>query len=174
LPALSAICEKSGLGISARRVTISTVGLPEGIRRLARDNCQYHLAISLHAANDALRNQIVPANRGFGIAAILAAADNYFEQTGRRVTFEYVLLSDVNDHPEHAAELLKLLRGRPALINVIPYNRVPGLPYHTPPSGVTARFVEILIEGGLNVNIRHRKGDRISAACGQLRRGHSG
>ena len=127
--------------------------------------------MSLHAANDALRNEIVPANRGFGIAAILAAADEYFEQTGRRVTFEYVLLADVNDRPEHAGELAKLLRGRPALLNLIPYNPVPGLPYRTPSSSVTARFVEILTQAGLNVNIRHRKGDRIAAACGQLRRG---
>jgi 23S rRNA (adenine2503-C2)-methyltransferase len=170
LPALAAAVDKNGLGISARRVTISTVGLPEGIRRLARENCQYHLAVSLHAANDALRNEIVPANRGFGIAAILAAADEYFEQTGRRVTFEYVLLAGVNDRPEHAGELVKLLRGRPALVNLIPYNPVPSLPYRTPSSSVTARFVEILTQAGLNVNIRHRKGDRIAAACGQLRR----
>jgi 23S rRNA (adenine2503-C2)-methyltransferase len=171
LPALAAAVDKDGLGIGARRITISTVGLPEGIRRLARENCQYHLAVSLHAANDALRNEIVPANRGFGIAAILAAADEYFEQTGRRVTFEYVLLAGVNDRPEHAAELVKLLRGRPALVNLIPYNPVPGLHYRTPASSVTARFVETLTRAGLNVNIRHRKGDRIAAACGQLRRG---
>jgi 23S rRNA (adenine2503-C2)-methyltransferase len=173
LPALAAAVDRHGLGISARRVTISTVGLPEGIRRLARENCQYHLAVSLHAANDRLRNEIVPANRGFGIAAILAAADDYFEQTGRRVTFEYVLLAGINDQPEQAGELVKLLRGRPALINVIPYNLVPSLPYHTPPSSITARFVEILTQAGLNVNIRHRKGDKIAAACGQLRRGSS-
>ena len=91
LPALAQAAARDGLGISARRITISTVGLPEGIRRLAEENCQYHLAVSLHAADDALRNEIVPANRGFGIAAILAAADEYFELTGRRVTFEYVL-----------------------------------------------------------------------------------
>jgi 23S rRNA (adenine2503-C2)-methyltransferase len=174
LPALATAADRDGLGIGARRITISTVGIPDGIRRLARENCQYHLAVSLHAANDSLRNEIVPANRGFGIAAILAAADDYFEQTGRRVTFEYVLLAGVNDRPEHAAELVKLLRGRPALINLIPYNPVAGLPYRTPASSVTARFVETLTHGGLNVAIRHRKGDKISAACGQLRRGSSG
>ena len=174
LSALAVAADKNGLGIGARRITISTVGLPEGIRRLARENCQYHLAVSLHAANDALRNGIVPANRGFGIAAILAAADEYFEQTGRRVTFEYVLLAGVNDRPEHALELVRLLRGRPALVNLIPYNRVPGLPYRTPSSAVTARFVDILTQAGLNVAIRHRKGDRIAAACGQLRRGERG
>ena len=171
LPALAQAAAGDGLGISARRITISTVGLPEGIRRLAKENCQYHLAVSLHAAGDELRNQIVPANRGLGVAAILAAADQYFELTGRRVTFEYVLLAGVNDQPEHARQLVDLLRGRPALVNLIPYNPVPGLPYRTPASAVTARFVDLLTRGGLNVAIRHRKGERISAACGQLRRG---
>jgi 23S rRNA (adenine2503-C2)-methyltransferase len=169
---LAAAVDRNGLGISARRITISTVGLPDGIRRLAREDCQYHLAVSLHAANDSLRNEIVPANRGFGIAAILAAADEYFAQTGRRVTFEYVLLAGINDQPGHAGELVKLLRGRPALVNLIPYNPVPSLPYHRPSSSVTAQFVEVLAQAGLNVNVRHRKGGRIAAACGQLRRGH--
>ena len=174
LPALALVSSRAGLDISVRRITISTVGLPGGIRRLAHDNCQYHLAVSLHAANDTLRNELVPANRGFGIAAILAAADEYFELTGRRVTYEYVLLADVNDQPEHARQLLQLLRGRPALINVIPYNPVPSLPYRRPSSAATAQFVDILTHGGLNVAIRHRKGDRIAAACGQLRRSAAG
>ncbi len=169
--ALDEVAGRDGLGIGARRITISTVGLPAGIRRLARDNCQYHLAVSLHAADDELRNELVPANRGFGVAAILAAADEYFELTGRRVTFEYVLLSGVNDRPEQARRLVALLRGRPALVNLIPYNPVPGLPYRKPSSAATARFVDVLTQGGLNVAIRHRKGDRIGAACGQLRRG---
>ena len=170
LPALAAATSAEGLGISVRRVTISTVGLPEGISRLARENCQYHLAVSLHAADDTLRNKLVPANRGFGIAAIMCAANEYFKLTGRRVTFEYVLLADINDQPEHALELVTLLRGRPALVNLIPYNPVPGLPYRTPASAVTAQFVELLTQGGLEVAIRYRKGDGISAACGQLRR----
>jgi 23S rRNA (adenine2503-C2)-methyltransferase len=171
LPALAIASARDGLGISVRRITISTVGLPAGIRRLASENCPYHLAVSLHAASDALRNELVPANRGFGVAAVLAAADEYFEQTGRRVTFEYVLLAGVNDQSDHARQLIALLRGRPALVNLIPYNPVQGLPYRRPSPAVTAQFVEILSQGGLNVNIRHRKGDRISAACGQLRRG---
>ena len=170
LPALAIAASRDALGISVRRITISTVGLPAGIRRLAKDNCQYHLAVSLHAATDALRNELVPANRGFGLAAIMAAADEYFELTGRRVTFEYVLLAGINDQAEHARQLIALLRGRPALVNLIPYNPVPGVAYRTPSPAVTAQFVEILTQGGLNVNIRYRKGERISAACGQLRR----
>ena len=174
LPALADITHRDGLGISARRITISTVGLPDGIRRLARENCQHHLAVSLHAATDALRNKLVPANRGFGVKTILAAADEYFESTGRRVTFEYVLLAGINDQPVHATELVNLLRGRPALVNLIPYNPVPGLPYRTPSPAASARFIEILTQGGLNTVMRHRKGDRISAACGQLRRREEG
>ena len=130
--------------------------------------------MSLHAANDALRNEIVPANRGFGIAAILAAADDYFEQTGRRVTFEYVLLAGVNDQPEHARRTGEVAP-RPAGAGE-PDSLQPGagLPYRTPSSSATARFVEILTQAGLNVDIRYRKGDRIAAACGQLRRGLDG
>jgi 23S rRNA (adenine2503-C2)-methyltransferase len=169
MPALAAATD--GLGIGVRRVTISTVGLPKGIRRLAEMDCQYHLAVSLHAPNDEIRNQLVPANRSIGMEAILAAADEYFERTGRRVTFEYVLLEGINDQPEHARVLVKFLRGRPALVNLIPYNPVPGLPYHTPDAAVTAEFMEILDCGGLTANIRYRKGEGIQAACGQLRRG---
>jgi 23S rRNA (adenine2503-C2)-methyltransferase len=170
LPALADVSHRDGLGIGARRITISTVGLPVGIHRLAEENCQYHLAVSLHAATDALRNELVPANRGFGISVVMAAADDYFQRTGRRVTFEYVLLAGVNDQPEHAEQLIQLLKGRPALINLIPYNPVEGLPYRTPSPNASARFVDILTRGGLNTVMRHRKGDRIDAACGQLRR----
>ncbi|HUT10861.1 MAG TPA: 23S rRNA (adenine(2503)-C(2))-methyltransferase RlmN [Thermoguttaceae bacterium] len=170
LPALATATDRDGLGIGERRITISTVGLPKGIRRLAAEDRQYHLAVSLHAADDELRNRLVPANRKLGIGPILAAADDYFEQTGRRVTFEYVLLAGLNDQPEHARRLVGLLKGRPALVNVIPYNPVPDLPFRTPAPEVTAHFVEILRRGRLNVKIRYRKGERIDAACGQLRR----
>ena len=169
LPALVIATRPDALGIGARRITISTVGLPKGIRRLAAEHCRYHLAVSLHAPDDTLRNQLVPANRKVGIASILAATDDYFEATGRRVTFEYVLLAGVNDQPEHARGLVALLRGRPALVNLIPYNPVAGLPYRTPAAATSARFVETLEQGGLAVKIRYRKGDRIDAACGQLR-----
>jgi len=170
LPALAAATGEKGLAISARRITISTVGLPRGIRRLAEEDRQYHLAVSLHAPDDELRNELVPANRKTGIDAILAAADEYFEATGRRVTFEYVLLAGINDRPDHARRLAELLRGRPALLNVIPHNRVSDLPYRAPPPAVTAAFVKTLEDAGLAVKIRYRKGNRIDAACGQLRR----
>lgn len=171
LPALAVASSPQGLGISARRITISTVGLPTALDRLATEDCHYHLAVSLHAPNDELRNQLVRVNRNTGIAAILASADRYFEHTGRRLTFEYVLLGGVNDEPRNARELVELLRGRTALVNVIPYNPVAGLPYCTPPAAALERFVSILDQGGVSVQVRQRKGDKIDAACGQLRRG---
>jgi 23S rRNA (adenine2503-C2)-methyltransferase len=172
LPALEIASSPSGLGISARRITVSTVGLPAAIDRLAERNLHYHLAVSLHAPNDALRNDLVSTNRKTGIAAILAAAERYFEHTGRRLTFEYVLLGGINDQPEHARELAQLLHGRAALLNVIPYNPVEGIPYRTPSLAASEHFVEILRDSGINVQVRQRKGDRIDAACGQLRRSH--
>ena len=148
MPALAAASAKDGLGIGVRKITISTVGLPAGMRRLAEQNCPYHLAVSLHAPNDELRTQLMPTNRHIGIEAVLAAADEYFEKTGRRVTYEYILLAGVNDGPTEAKQLIALLRGRPALINLIPYNPVRGLKFRTPRPAAVARFVEILEQGG--------------------------
>ena len=170
LPALDEATRHDGLEISARRITISTVGLPPAIHRLADIKTRYHLAVSLHAPTDALRDQLVPVNKAIGLQEILAAADHYFEVSGRRLTYEYVLLADVNDRPEHAHQLAALLGGRTALLNVIPYNPVAGLPYRTPSVTAQTRFREILEGAGMTVKFRRRKGDKIDAACGQLRR----
>ena len=104
------------------------------------------------------------------MADVIAEADNYFNRSGRQLTFEYVLLAGVNDSPAHAAELAQLLAGRTAMLNVIPYNPVAGLPYATPTAAAQRAFRQILESRGLNVHFRHRKGDAIDAACGQLRR----
>lgn len=170
LGALAWASSPQGLGISARRITISTVGIPAAIRKLADMDCRYHLAISLHAPNDELRSKLVPVNAKIGMAAIFDAAEYFFEKTGRRLTFEYVLLAGINDQPAQAEELAELLAGRGALLNVIPYNPVAGLPYRTPSRQATARFREILESRGIVIKIRQRKGDDINAACGQLRR----
>jgi 23S rRNA (adenine2503-C2)-methyltransferase len=170
LTALDVASEKSGLGISARRITISTVGLPEAMDRLSRSRPRYNLAVSLHAPNDALRDELVPINRKVGLKRVLEAADRYFEASGRRLTFEYVLLAGLNDRPEHARQLAALLRGRPALLNVIPYNPVAGLPFRTPTAAAVKQFREILEQAGLVIAFRQRKGEEIAAACGQLRR----
>jgi 23S rRNA (adenine2503-C2)-methyltransferase len=168
--ALDVATARDGLGIGARHVTISTVGLAAKVRRLADLGKQYHLAVSLHAPNDDLRSQIVATNPKTGIAAILEAADHFHAQTGRQVTFEYVLLRGVNDRPEHARELAALLTGRQAHVNLIPFNDVDGLPYRRPTAEALAAFVDALRRGGLSVKVRKRKGSEIDAACGQLRR----
>lgn len=163
---------KWGLGISARNVTVSTVGLPEKIRKLASLGRPYHLAVSLHAPNDELRRRIVPTAEKLGLRDILSAADDYRRETRRQVTFEYVLLGAVNDGEEHARELARLLKGRDAMINLIPYNPVSGLPYRTPEPTRVGAFADILRDAGFVVKVRKRKGSRIDAACGQLRRTH--
>ncbi|MBC7856074.1 MAG: 23S rRNA (adenine(2503)-C(2))-methyltransferase RlmN, partial [Pirellulaceae bacterium] len=156
LPALDMACSDKGLGISHRRITISTVGLPKPLDRLTALDTKYQLAVSLHAPNDELRTQIVPTNESTGLTDILSAADRYFEASGRRLTFEYVLLAEINDRPEHAHQLVKLLQGRTMLLNVIPYNPVAGLPYKTPSGNAVNRFRDILIAGGINVKFRQR------------------
>jgi 23S rRNA (adenine2503-C2)-methyltransferase len=170
LAALEEAAREDGLGISARRITISTVGLPKAMRRLANAARRYRLAVSLHAPNDELRRRIVPIAEKIPLAEVLAEADHYFEISGRRLTFEYVLLGGLNDSPAHAAELADLLAGRTALINVIPYNPVTGLPYRTPTPAAQQAFRSVLESRGLAVRFRHRKGEAIDAACGQLRR----
>lgn len=126
--------------------------------------------MSLHAPDDRLRNQIVPTNEKIGMAAILEAADYFFEKTGRQVTYEYVVLGGVNDRREHAEQLVRLLRGRRAHVNLIPFNDVEGLPYRRPAQETLTQFVDHLRGGGLSVKVRKRKGSEIDAACGQLRR----
>ena len=170
LDALAVAGDKDGLGIGQRHVTISTVGLPAKIRHLADADKQYHLAVSLHAPNDELRNRIVPTNVQTGIPDILAAADYYFETTGRQVTYEYVVLGKVNDQPEHAHELVDLLRRRKAFVNLIPWNDVAGLTYRRPTDDDLRGFIDTLRDGGVSVQVRRRKGADIDAACGQLRR----
>jgi 23S rRNA (adenine2503-C2)-methyltransferase len=170
IPALDWICSPRGLGLSQRRVTISTVGLPEKIRKLAELNRSYHLAVSLHAATEALRDELVPINEKVGLTAVLEAADAYFERTGRQVTYEYTLLGGVNDRAEDAAALGRLLRKRRAHVNLIPYNPVEGLAFERPSEAAIARFVERLRGDGVSVTGRKTKGRPIDAACGQLRR----
>ncbi|WP_437185166.1 23S rRNA (adenine(2503)-C(2))-methyltransferase RlmN [Planctomicrobium sp. SH668] len=169
LPALKALNDKGGMGLGARRITVSTVGLPEKIRELAETDIPFHLAVSLHAPNDTLRTEIVPTNKNIGIDQILAAADDYFDKTGRRITYEYVLLAGVNDQEAHAIELGRLLRHRNAHINLIPMNSVSTIALEAPGSPRTQSFVETLRNAGVNVTVRKRKGADIDAACGQLR-----
>jgi 23S rRNA (adenine2503-C2)-methyltransferase len=169
LKALATLDEKGGLGMGARRITISTVGLPEKMRELAHSGKPYNLAVSLHAPNDPLRNELVPVNRNIGIVEVLRAADDYFEQTGRRVTYEYVVLGGRNDSVDLARELAGLLQGRNAHVNLIPMNAVSELPFDDPAAERLRAFVDVLDRSGVTATVRKRKGADIDAACGQLR-----
>jgi len=172
IPVLETLNEKGGMGLGARRITVSTVGLPEKIREFAKLDKAFNLAISLHAPNDELRNKLVPVNDNIGIESILSAADEYFALSGRRVTYEYVLLSGVNDAPEHARQLGHLLKNRISHVNLIPMNEVEGLDFVEPTSPRTNEFVSILEQFGVPATVRKRKGADIDAACGQLRLKH--
>ncbi len=170
IPALDWICSNEGLGMGQRRVTISTVGLPEKMRKLADLDRAYNLAVSLHAPTEALRNELVPINHKVGLRAVVDAADHYFRSSGRRVTFEYVLLRGINDSDVEARQLADLLEAKKAHANLIPYNPVEGLPYERPRPESVRRFEAILKGRGVSVSVRKTKGREIDAACGQLRR----
>lgn len=170
VPALDLICSPEGLGLSPRRVTISTVGLPEKMHQLAAMDRPYHLAVSLHGATEEVRDALVPINQRVGLSAVMEAADTYFQRTGRQVTFEYVLLRGLNDRPDDAHALGRLLARRKAHANLIPYNPVAGLPFERPSSEAIRRFVEVVRGHGVSVTVRKTKGRDIDAACGQLRR----
>jgi 23S rRNA (adenine2503-C2)-methyltransferase len=168
VPAIQLFLDDLGFDISRRRVTLSTSGLVPQIYKLAEEvNCA--LAVSLHAPNDALRSELVPINRKHPIAELLDACWHYLdEQNGRSVTFEYVMLDGVNDQPEHARELAKLLRGKPAKLNLIPFNPFPGTAYRRSPQAAIERFRDELVQRDLIVTIRKTRGEDIDAACGQL------
>jgi 23S rRNA (adenine2503-C2)-methyltransferase len=168
VPAIRIFLDDLGFDISRRRVTLSTSGLVPQIYKLAEEvNCA--LAVSLHAPNDELRSQLVPINRKHNIAELLEACWHYLdEQNGRSVTFEYVMLDGVNDRPEHARELAKLLRDKPAKLNLIPFNPFPGTSYRRSPAAAIEKFRDELMQRGIIVTIRKTRGDDIDAACGQL------
>ena len=168
VPAMRIFMDDLGYDLSRRRVTLSTSGLVPQIYKLAEE-CNVALAVSLHAPNDALRDQLVPINRKHPIEELLTACWHYLdEQNGRSITFEYVMLDGVNDKPEHARQLARLLRGRPAKLNLIPFNIFPGTTYRRSPAAAIVRFRDLLNENGVIATIRRTRGDDIDAACGQL------
>jgi 23S rRNA (adenine2503-C2)-methyltransferase len=170
IAALDTLCSPEGLGMGQRRITISTVGLPDKMRKLAELDRQYHLAVSLHAALPEVRDRLVPINARVGLDAVMEAADGYFHRSGRQVTFEYVLLGGLNDRREDAEALGRLLNGRKSHVNLIPYNPVATLPFRRPIDSAIAKFVTCVRSYGVSVSVRKTKGREIDAACGQLRR----
>lgn len=159
-----------GLGISARKITVSTVGLPAQIRKLADIDLPITLAISLHAPNDDLRKQLIPWADYVTIEQLLEAGHHYFKKTGREITLEYILLGKVNDQIQHAHELAKIARRLRCNMNLIRYNEVADLPYRRPNTDDVLAFQDVLKQAGVNVHIRASRGRDIAAACGQLRR----
>ena len=156
------------LGFSARHITISTVGVVPGIRRLAGERLPVNLAVSLHAANDELRDRLVPLNRRYPLAEVVEACWTYLDAKGRRLSFEWALIDGVNDRTADAAELAVLARPLGAHVNLIPLNPTPGFPTRgTSPAGVRA-FRDRLVAAGVNATIRRNRGTAIDAACGQL------
>lgn len=159
-----------GMNISARRITISTVGLPRAIERLAEElELPVTLALSLHAPNDELRRSLIPWAEHATIAEILSACRKWFEKTGREITLEYILLSGVNDGEDHARELAGVARTLRANVNLIRYNEVASLPFERPRDEAVRRFQAVLRERNVNTHIRASRGRDIEAACGQLR-----
>ncbi len=159
-----------GMGLGARKITVSTVGLPRQMKMLAAEGLQLNLALSLHATDDGLRRELIPWGKGVPIAQLMDACLHYFRETGREVTFEYVLLRGVNDHPRQAEELARLARQVRANVNLLRYNPVPGLPYERPSSEAAFEFQGVVRARGVNVHIRTSRGKDVAAACGQLRR----
>jgi 23S rRNA (adenine2503-C2)-methyltransferase len=168
LPAVNLMLDDHAYGLSKRRVTISTAGVVPAIDRL-REHTDVALAVSLHAANDKLRDELVPLNRKFPLVELLAACRRYVEgQQRRRITFEYVMLAGVNDSLAHAKELATLLEGVPCKINLIPFNPFPGIGYRRSSDEEALKFGDYLLKRGYVATIRKTRGDDIAAACGQL------
>lgn len=158
-----------GIDLGARHITISTCGLVPRIRDFMKHGKQVNLAISLHAPNDELRTQIMPINRAYPLRDVMDVVREYVNVTHRRVTFEYILLKDVNDHEKEALELASLLRGLQCYVNLIPYNETSHIIYQKSKKDSIMRFYDILKKQHINVTIRREFGSRVSAACGQLR-----
>ncbi len=166
--ALSLLRHDLGFGFAAKRVTLSTAGLVPGIDRL-RDTIDVALAVSLHAPEDSLRETLVPLNKKYPIKELMRSCADYVSDKHKRtVTFEYTLIDGVNDRPEHARQLVKLLRRLPSKLNLIPFNPFPGTRYRCSPDERIREFQEIVMAGGLIATVRKTRGDDIDAACGQL------
>ena len=167
--AIRMLMRKDGLNIGARKITVSTAGDVPGIERFAAQKWQVRLSVSLHAANDTLRSNLVPLNRKYPLARLMEAVRAYCDAAGRQVTFEWTLIQGVNDSAKDAQELSALIRGLRAFVNLIPYNRVEGLSYEPSSPEACKAFAARLEAAGVNATLRRERGGDINAACGQLR-----
>jgi 23S rRNA (adenine2503-C2)-methyltransferase len=168
MKALRILADEHGFDMSPRRITLSTVGLLPALERLAKEPVMPNLAISLHAPTDLQRGELVPINRKYGVSDIIEACRQFPLQKRRRITFEYVLLAGVNDSPEDARRLAKLVAGVKSKVNLIPLNAAAGIPFERPSDETIDRFARIVSEHGVDVSVRKSRGRDIRAACGQL------
>jgi len=163
------INEPKGIDIGARHITVSTSGLVPKINEFAKNPKQVNLAISLHAPNNKLRNELMPINKAFPIEQLINSVKNYIEKTNRRVTFEYIMLEKINDTEEYAKELAHLLKGINCYVNLIPYNETSHIKFKKSSKERIMKFYDILKKNNINVTVRKEFGKKVSAACGQLR-----
>ena len=168
MKALRILADEHGFDLSPRRITLSTVGLLPALERLAQEPVMPNLAISLHAPTDLQRGELVPINRKYGVSDIIEACKRFPLKKRSRITFEYVLLAGVNDSPQDARRLAKLVAGVKAKVNLIPLNAAPGIPFERPSDEAIDRFARIVSEHGVDVSVRKSRGRDIRAACGQL------
>ena len=169
---LELVNSPDGMNISMRHISLSTCGLVPKIDELAQRKLQISLAISLHGSNDEIRNKIMPVNKAYPIDQLLDACRRYYDETSRRIHFEYAMIDGVNDTPEAAKELLRRMKGLPAHFNLIPLNHVEESPLKPSSRNAVARFQKLLEDGGITATVRRTLGSDIDASCGQLRRKH--
>ena len=167
---LTLVNDPEGMNIGMRHISLSTCGLVPGIDRLAEENLQLTLSVSLHAPDDELRSSLMPVNRRYDIDALLAACKRYFEKTGRRISFEYAMIDGRNDTPEMAQLLIQRLRGLPAHVNLIPLNRIEESPLQPSARQAVTAFQKALEDAGITATVRRTLGSDIDASCGQLRK----
>ncbi len=168
IKSLRLLTDPHAFGYSPRRITVSTVGLVSGIRKLAKENLRVNLAISLHATTNPVRSRLMPVNKSWGLEEVLGTCRSFPLPVRQRMTFEYVLLHEVNDSPDDALRLARLLQGMRAKVNLIPFNDWEGAGFQRPPRSRILAFQKLLLERGITATIRWSKGDDIGAACGQL------
>lgn len=169
LKAIERISADDGLGMSSKRITVSTAGVAKQIKQLGDDNVKFKLALSLHAANDKKRNEIMPINESNNISVLIEALNHFYKQTGNEITFEYILFQNFNDSQKDAEELIKIYRQVPAdLVNIIEYNPIDAFKFQKPNEDVVDEFMTILSKNRVNARLRRSRGKDIDAACGQL------
>ena len=168
LKSIELVLSKTGLSMSPKRITVSTAGIAKMIKKLADDDVRFNLAISLHTSDDKKREEIMPINKSINLEELKESIKYFFEKTGTRITYEYILFKDINDSLDDAHELVKFCKSTPCKVNLIEYNSVDNIPFQKASNNKTEKFINFLNEKNVIVNLRRSKGKDINAACGQL------